>query len=1130
MRNHSRSSFLCLLVIVAVICMRSEGEARIEFHYADHLEVVPTKDKQIWYVVGSVVFETESGWIYCDSAIWTRGERVKLQGKVIIDDADYRLAADSVDYDLLTHQAVARGSYVELWSRKDSVFAVGRHAFYDRDHEYYYMEERPTLFLNYPDTANMIEVIADNVYYDAPGARTEASGDVKISSKDLLAQSGCAVMYPRRSVLDLFDHPVARREQSKLTGQLISVISVDNVISRIDVIDSASAEFIEALDSSGQAYDNSLLSGNRILFDFSEGELSLVTCYGQAYSWYYPYSKPGSETSENSVSGDTIKFSVEDEKLTEVSVVGGAVGTYLTRIVSIADSAIDTTADTVDYRAHAVRYNLKDSVINLTREAHVTSGDVALDAHLIGIDTKTDVLEAFSADIISDTLQNEALALDFQPNPIPVILKDGDDILFGDYLEYSMATEKGRIIKSKSRYQTGYYYGEKVYREQKNIFYLDNSRYSTCDLDEPHFHFHSGHIKLVDNEKLIAKPVVLYIGRLPILALPYYVFPLKKGRHSGFLPFTFGNIERGERYIRNVGYYWAASDYWDWRGAIDYFEEGSQLNFNSEITYNSRYHFNGNISGSYGRSTGYSSASASETKTARWVMRGNHRHDISPSFKIDASGQFQSDASYYQDFSADLEDRLNRSLRSQINFTKRFGRSISLSGKISHDENLDTESRTDQLPSMGLSLPTFHPFGSGSRGADGRLETRWYQNLVATYRPNLLNHSQRITLDSVKNVVQDSLGFIVSADTLSYRSRKEYARMNHSLTLSFPVKIAGYVNFNPSFNYREEWFNIFKTDQSEAAGIDASGTYRAYVYSTGASMSTNIYGTVYPNLFGVIGLRQVLTPTISYRFTPEINRHPDIRSYAGGSAGSSRKSQSMTFSLKQSYQAKVKKRDTERNLNLVLFTSSLSYDLEKDSLKFSNLNTSFQSTLLPRVNFYGSMVHSLYKPGTDDLTPWSPIIQSFSVNASFTLAGSRFLFDEDAVERRGPDTSFSRHPIGSGTGRKGWNLTANYSYRESGRGSSFVKSSFFRFTLNFNLTPETNISYSQYYDVTRGQTVNNQVNIVRKLHCWTGSFFWVPVGSNRGWGFKLFVNALPQIKIDQSQNSLRSGYFGGIGR
>ena len=60
------------------------------------------------------MFETENGWIYCDSAIWLRGERVRLQGKVIVDDVDYRLAADSIDYDLTSDESVARGSYVEL--------------------------------------------------------------------------------------------------------------------------------------------------------------------------------------------------------------------------------------------------------------------------------------------------------------------------------------------------------------------------------------------------------------------------------------------------------------------------------------------------------------------------------------------------------------------------------------------------------------------------------------------------------------------------------------------------------------------------------------------------------------------------------------------------------------------------------------------------------------------------------------------------------------------------------------------------------------------------------------------------------------------------------------------------------
>jgi len=1139
MHDRMRQIFLLFILLGYSQCVQAQSRSKFELYYADHSEVILSETGQTWHAIGAVVFGSQEGFIYCDSAVWYKGRTIKLRGSVIIDDVDYRLAGDSIDYDLVTDEAVARGSYVELWSREDSLFAVGQHAYYNRADEFFYMEERPTLYLRYPDTAAMVEILADYIYYDANMGRAEATGDVRISSREFSSTSDCAVTYPKRNSLDLYGNPVARRSRSEISGQFISVITVNKLISRIDVIDSARTSLIEPTDSSGLLFDQSFLSGKRIIFDFDSGDLQRITCYGQAYSWYYPDSVGKSEFFENSVSGDTITFDIVDEQLSAVSVVGGAVGSYLDKEITLADSTYVTTVDTVDYNAQKITYAVKDSLITLSRYAHVTSGEVALDAHLIEFDTKAKIINAFSAEIRTDSPDSgSAMTADLQPNPLPVILRDKNDVLFGDYLEYSIDTEKGRIVQSKSKYQTGFFYGDKMYRQQKDIFYLDKGRYTTCDADEPHFHFYSKHLKLIEGEKLIARPVVFYIGRIPILAVPYYVFPLKRGRHSGWLPFTLGNIERGDRYVRNVGYYWAASEYWDLQGAVDFYERSNRLNFFSRINYNKRYSFKGNIAGNYARETGYNWAIASQTKRTRWSLSARHNHEISPSFKINASGSIQSDAQYYNDFSANLEDRLNRNVRSQISFTKRFSRSIALSGKLVHDENLDAESRTDQLPILNLSLPQFRPFGSGRINEEGKLELKWYNNLVATYRPNLINYSHRITNDSLTydtTITFDSVAMTgdttVSIDTVDYRSRREFTRLNHALTLSFPLKIAQYITFNPSFGYTEEWYKIHRTDQSDAKDIDASKTYRAYIYSIGTSVSTKIYGTVYPNLLGLTGLRQVITPSVSYRYTPEINRHPEVRSYAGGRAGSAGRSQSMSFGLNHIYQAKVRKGEVERNYNLLSLTSSLSYDFEKETRKFKNLSTSFQSTLLPKVRFYGAMIHSLYKPGTDELDFWSPYLQSFSFNTNLTLAGDRFLFDDEyPAQGTGTDSASptASRVVGSDRRKKGWNLTANYSYRESGRDKLFTKSSFVRFSLRFNLTQETSVSYSQYYNIAGAETVNNQVSIVRKLHCWTGTFFWVPIGSNRGWGFKLYVTAIPQIKIDQSQNTLSTGYFQGL--
>ena len=186
----------------------------------------------------------------------------------------------------------------------------------------------------------------------------------------------------------------------------------------------------------------------------------------------------------------------------------------------------------------------------------------------------------------------------------------------------------------------------------------------------PHYQFHSSKMKLIEGDKLIARPVVFYIERLPLFILPYYVFPLKRGRHSGLLPFTFGKFQRGDRFVRNVGYFWAASEYTDFLSAMDYHEKNQTLTFRGRMNFNKRYVLNGNISGDYARETSYNESVANEQTRTRWIAKGNYNHDITPTFKVRASGDFQSDRSYFTDYSQNLEERLNRQTKSRASFVQ----------------------------------------------------------------------------------------------------------------------------------------------------------------------------------------------------------------------------------------------------------------------------------------------------------------------------------------------------------------------------------------------------------------------------------------------------------------------------
>ncbi len=1128
MKNNKLFFIFLLLITVSLSAKES-----LVLEHSDQFEVQYVGDSYVTYVIGNVHFVTETGDIYCDSAKWLKGQDVQLNGSVVVDDEKYYMKADSVFYDMGKGEYQALGENVELWSYKDSVFAVGNYAFIDESGNYFYMENRPLMYLNYPDTAKMYEIMGDRIDYNALTREAEAYGDVKISSKEFSSHSNCAKMKSDGSLLDLFEKPTIQKGESVISGELITIHLSNNQIEFIDVFDSARAVFKEPVDSVKGYYDESILSGKRIFLYFTNGLLDNILCYGQAYSWYYPSTQGRNDFQENSVSGDTIKFLVQNEELQTIIVRGGSQGQYLSGKNQIVDSNVVQIVDTIDYNSNNIEYALNDSLITLKEKAHVKSGVVALDAYFIEFDTKRNLIEAFSADVEADTVVNPYyLSNQIQPNIIPVILKDGNEEILGNYLLYSIDTEKGRIIQTKTDYTEGLYYGKKLYREQKDIYYVQEGRYTTCDADEPHYHFKSNNMKMIEGKRLIAKPVIFYIESIPILILPYYVFPLEKGRHSGLLPFSFGKFERGERYVKNVGYYWAASEYYDVKGAFDYYEESRRINFYGRVNFNKRYVLSGYLDGNYSRTTRYDYGTAQEVKEPRWTVSGAYRQTFSPNFNINATGSFQSDSRYQADFTQNLAERLNRSVRSQLSFSKRFSKTVALSGSVSHTVNLDTETRADLLPSLTLSLPSLYPFGAGKRNSEGKLKQKFYNSIYVRYQPTLQHFSNRSL--SYANLVVDTtftVDSLTSDTTMTidstgvYRTRKRYAVMTHSPSLKLPqLKLGNVLNIIPSVGYKETWVKVFETDQSIYADIDASKIYRSYSYSANVSANTKLYGTIYPKIFGLLGLRHVLTPSASFSYTPEINnKNPEVKAYTGVGS-SSTKRRNLSFSLRQLFQAKVRNGEQEKVLDLISINSSFGYNLEEDSRPISNLNTTFNSSALPIISsFSGSMSHTFYNVTDSSEQFWSPQLLSFTMRASFRLAGNKFFFDDDYKIPQGKQTKSeltSQNQVGSN-----WSFTADYNYQESGVKESWKKSSFVTFNLNFKLTPSTAIRYSQRYDIFRKLTINNSVNITRKLHCWTGSLYWVPIGTNRGFGFKLFVTQLPEIKLDNNYGTFTTQTF-----
>ena len=134
----------------------------------------------------------------------------------------------------------------------------------------------------------------------------------------------------------------------------------------------------------------------------------------------------------------------------------------------------------------------------------------------------------------------------------------------------------------------------------KLTLYVRGGRITSCPDSIPDYYFKSSTMKRTANGTVIARNVVLYIGDVPTLWLPFIFQNVKSGRVSGLLTTRFGisdivrNSPTYHRNIENLGYYWAMNDYmdattWlDWRSGSG----GSNAGDSGWLKLNGRWDYN----------------------------------------------------------------------------------------------------------------------------------------------------------------------------------------------------------------------------------------------------------------------------------------------------------------------------------------------------------------------------------------------------------------------------------------------------------------------------------------------------------------------------------------------------------
>jgi LPS-assembly protein len=786
-----------------------------------------------------------------------------------------------------------------------------------------------------------------------------------------------------------------------------------------------------------------------------------------------------------------------------------------------------------------------DKMILYGKETRVKYIDNELIAPHIEFDKKTNLVSAF---LVKDSTGK---VLSFPT------FKQADFLSISDTIRFDMKTGKGLTKGTYTKQDEMFVYGDKIKKESAAVFYALNGRFTTCNLDTPHFGFVSKKIKFINQKMAYTGPVHPEVEGIPLpITLPFGLFPLSKGRRSGLIAPSFTANEQLGLALENLGYYKILNDHWDavFRGTI-YSYGGWTGSINPR--YYKRYHYQGNmnlniqhfrdIDKSGNRGFNFTWSHSADTKS---------RPGVTFSANVNAGS-----SKFNQSVPNSPQRNFQNTLNSSITYAKVWkDKPFNLTVSANHSQNTNTKLINLNLPDIGFNVNTIYPF----RGKES-VDLKWFENIGVALNTNA--KSLTYFYDTASNISKQLI------DKLQWG-----ASHNVPITLSLPP--LGPLQIGPSVSYQEYWYQnkVVEKWNNTTKKVDTTitkGFFAAREMSFGASATTRVFGMIaFSKNSKVQAIRHEIRPSIGFSYHPDMNGkdHYTVQTDTSGknfarksiyngnifSAFGEGKSGAITFGIDNNIQMKVKnKKDTgEAAIKKVTlidgFSINTSYNLLGDSFKLQPFSISLRTNLFEKINITasGNAVPYLTNDRGEfiDKLVWSKKPISLGTLTSGSIAIQTNFKGGDKNEKLPNENQQQQQINQSGLPLDEfqqeasyinnnqaefanfnipWSINIGYSFNynrirrtySAGYKPSYSQNVNLSGTLN--LSPKWQIGASGFYNFDTKQLDGVSMSISREMHCWQMAITLSPVGTRRF--FTLNISPKSAILRDLKVN--RTRYF-----
>ncbi len=984
-----------LIIVLNLNAIQLFGQDRLKLEKADILEGKIINGEKIQFLTGNIIITKGALTISSDQGRnYERAKIAYLYENVTAKKENTILTCDTITF----------------YSNENKILSIGDPRIVDENFELiadsilvFTEKDSGVAFGNVYLKQKGQNIYADRIEYirkpNKDGSSFIAIGNVSIKDSSRVATCGRAKYDRNDESTILQKEPEIRDNRQTLTGNKIFLKYEDELLETLFIPKKAygtipnqgfrkvQQDTIDYLDSL-EYFDE--MEGSTLRSYFTDGKIDSMKLEGMASTIYHVFEDSLYE-GRNETSGDEILISFKDSEIDKMNINGGSQGSY-----TPDEKQLDNDSKII-YSAEKIYYNVPDEKTDLSGQAKITHEGTNLEAGFVSIDWKTNILNA---------LPNKSEKINSKTN-LPVIREKGKDPMTGDQIIYNTKTKKGKMLKGSTRADDGYYTGNEIRNESNKVIFIQNSTYTTCDLETPHFHFESTKMKIIQNDIVIARPIILHLAQIPIFGIPLGIFPHRGGRrHSGWIMPSYGESKHRGQYLDGLGFYWAPNEYWDSKLSMSLGDkQGVVLRLDNK--YRLRYKFSGSL---FVRSQQFLTESNDildlpNNRKSDLNIRWAHTQILRNNQSFNANVTYSSSGDYNKKYGLSEADRMNQKAISNISYSKRWPKSKnSISANLYSNRDLLIKDKTNpnsnfyinptkagtQLNILNRTLPKISfRHGQSNLIPTSATSKRWYNNITWNYG---LNFTERIReyYESEQIILNDSTNsfqWIMDQNGDPVTKVDKNQGWVHTSSINSPQKLFKHISVNPSFSIRSNWVNksfesYWNDSTNSVTKISKQGFATRTTGSFYLSANTKLYGMFSIPMGPLKVVRHTVSPALSFSYRPDFSKpvfgkdlgytktyldstgnEVVFDRFAGTMAGSTPRSESksLNFSLNNIFQGKIDEGDKEKKVDLFSWRMSSGYNFAADQFQLANLRSSVRSKIAGKLALDISMTHDFYK-------------------------------------------------------------------------------------------------------------------------------------------------------------------------